>query len=130
MGSNALRVPFMPGGGNPQRRKMHMAVVVKTNGIPFWLVGEFTHFRFHFSGWIGMFTGGTIWLLTHGHIYSATPRGEVFFLGREAPAGGVARLPGVHGHRLREAFGALGAQLTWVVQLAGSTFETILHLCP
>ena len=42
---------------------------VKTNGIPFWLVGEFTtHFRTYFSGWIGMFTGGTIWLLTHGHI--------------------------------------------------------------
>ena len=35
------------------------AVVVKTNGIPFWLVGEFTtHFRTYFSGWIGMFTGG------------------------------------------------------------------------
>ena len=27
-----------------------MAVVVKTNGVPFWLVGEFTtHFRTHFS---------------------------------------------------------------------------------
>ena len=21
----------------------------------------------YFSGWLGMFTGGTIWLLTHGH---------------------------------------------------------------
>ena len=32
---------------------------VKTNGIPFWLVGEFTtHFRAYCSGWIGMFTGG------------------------------------------------------------------------
>ena len=29
-------------------------VWVKTNGIPFWLVGEFaTHFRTYFSGWIG-----------------------------------------------------------------------------
>ena len=38
----------------------YMAVVVKTNGIPFWLVGEFTtHFRTYFSGWIGMLTGGT-----------------------------------------------------------------------
>ena len=37
----------------------HVAVVVKTNGIPFWLVGEFTtHFRTYFSG-NGMFTGGT-----------------------------------------------------------------------
>ena len=31
---------------------------VNTNGILFWLVGEFTHFRSYFSGWIGMFTGG------------------------------------------------------------------------
>ena len=35
---------------------------------PFWYhfgVGEFTtHFR-TYSGWIGMFTGGTIWILTH-----------------------------------------------------------------
>ena len=30
-----------------------MAVVAKTNGIPLWLVGEFTtHFRTYFSGWI------------------------------------------------------------------------------
>ena len=36
------------------------AVVVKTNGIPFWLVGEFTtHFRTYFLMGIGMFTGGT-----------------------------------------------------------------------
>ena len=40
---------------------------VKTNGIPFW--GRCTtHFRTYFSGWIGMFTGGTVWILTHGHI--------------------------------------------------------------
>ena len=33
---------------------------VNTNGMPFWLVGEFTtHVRTYFSGWIGMFTGGT-----------------------------------------------------------------------
>ena len=37
---------------------------VKTSGIPFWLVGEFTHLRTDFSGWIGMFTGGTIWIAT------------------------------------------------------------------
>ena len=37
------------------------------NGIPFWLVGALTaHFRTYLSGWIGMFTGGTIWILTHG----------------------------------------------------------------
>ena len=30
-------------------------------------VGEFNfHFRTYFSGWIGMFTAGTIWILTHG----------------------------------------------------------------
>ena len=32
-------------------------------------VGEFTtHFRTYLSGWIGMFTGVTIWSLTHGQI--------------------------------------------------------------
>ena len=33
-------------------------------------VGEFaTHFRTYFSGWIGMFTGGTeFWILAHGQI--------------------------------------------------------------
>ena len=37
----------------------NVAVVVKTNGIPFWLVGELTTtVRTYFSGWIGMFTGG------------------------------------------------------------------------
>ena len=39
---------------------------------PFWepilVAREFTtQFRTYFSGWIGMFTGGTIWILTHGH---------------------------------------------------------------
>ena len=30
--------------------------------------GKFTtHFFVYFSGWIGMFAGGTIWILTHGH---------------------------------------------------------------
>ena len=43
---------------------------VKTNRIPFW--GRCTtHFRTYFSGWIGMFTGGTIWILTHGRQSSA-----------------------------------------------------------
>ena len=26
----------------------------------------------YFSGWIGMFTGGTIWILPHGHMYCPT----------------------------------------------------------
>ena len=31
-------------------------------------VGEFTtHFSTYFSWAVGMFTGGTIWILTHGH---------------------------------------------------------------
>ena len=39
-------------------------------GIPFWLVGEFTHFGLPILvvGLNRMFTGGTIWLLTHGHV--------------------------------------------------------------
>ena len=41
---------------------------------PFWDpilvgIGEFTtHFRTCFSGWIGMFTGGTIWILTRASV--------------------------------------------------------------
>ena len=43
--------------------------------IPCWLVGEFTaHFSTYFSGWIGMFTGGTIWLLTRRGPTSKTQR--------------------------------------------------------
>ena len=37
-------------------------------GIPFWLVGKFTHFGTYFSGWIGMFTENTIGILTHGNM--------------------------------------------------------------
>ena len=41
-------------------------------------VGEFTtHFRTYFSGWIGMFTRGTIGVLTHSH---------VMFLGGSQPS--------------------------------------------
>ena len=37
--------------------------------VPFW--GRCTtHFRTYFSGWIGIFTGGTIWILTHGDLFS------------------------------------------------------------
>ena len=50
-------------------------------------VGEFTtHFRTYFSGWIGMFTGGTIWVLTHGHMN--------FFRQVIARAPGLRRAPG------------------------------------
>ena len=39
---------------------------VKTNGIPFW--GRCTtHLKSILVG-IGMFTGNTIWILTHGHV--------------------------------------------------------------
>ena len=42
---------------------------VKTNGIPFWLVGEFTHVRTYFSGWIGGCSLGVrSGLLTRGHL--------------------------------------------------------------
>ena len=45
---------------------------VKTNGTTF--RGRCTtHFRTYFSGWIGMFTGGTIWLLTHGQVFFLLP---------------------------------------------------------
>ena len=44
---------------------------VNTNGIPFWLVGEFTtHFRTYFRGWIGILSGVT-GILTRGHVNSS-----------------------------------------------------------
>ena len=44
-----------------------VAVAVKTVMGSHFGVGDFTtQFRTHFSGWIGMFTGGTIWIWTHG----------------------------------------------------------------
>ena len=46
---------------------------VKTNGIPFWARCT-THFRTYFTG-IGMFTGGMIWILTHGHMAVAQKTG-------------------------------------------------------
>ena len=58
------------------------------------LVGRCTHFRTHLVG-IGMFTGGTIWILTHGHMGASSflelesffcrfiwkPQGEQAFVG-------------------------------------------------
>ena len=46
-----------------------MAVVVKTGLVSFWLVGAPPILEPILVG-IGMFTAGTIWLLTHGHISS------------------------------------------------------------
>ena len=66
------------GVGQNQTRGPQILVHVSTYQVPFWvpffdpqpfwLVGEFTtHFR-TFCGWIGMFTGGTIWILTYGQM--------------------------------------------------------------
>ena len=35
--------------------------------VPFGVVSE-PPFLVYFSGWLGMFTGGTVWLLTHGQL--------------------------------------------------------------
>ena len=49
----------------------YMAVVVKTNGIPFW--GRCTaHFRTYFTGHWDVHWGYGI--LTHGHIFTYTQR--------------------------------------------------------
>ena len=54
----------------------HLVVVKTVLGSHFGGPGEFTaHFGTYFSGWIGMFSGGTIWVLTHGHM--APPRATV-----------------------------------------------------
>ena len=36
--------------------------------LPFWGFQCITRFRTYFSGWIGMFIRGTIWVLTHGQV--------------------------------------------------------------
>ena len=55
-----------------------MAVVVKTNGIPFWLVGEFTtHFRTYFSGGLGANRDFDPWPHSRGGgVHSTSPVGE------------------------------------------------------
>ena len=60
----------------------HVAVGSKPMGSHFG-IGEFTHFRTYFGGdW--MFTRGTIWILTHGHVFlEATCLGTLFL--REIP---------------------------------------------
>ena len=41
---------------------------LSTPMVPYWLVARLVGAPLvYFSGWIGMFTGGTIWVLTHGH---------------------------------------------------------------
>ena len=56
--------------------------MTRRHGIPFWLVGEFTtYFRTYFSDWIGMFTGCTIWILTH-----AKPAPRIAWLSGELEA--------------------------------------------
>ena len=71
----ALHLSRPAGRGCHRQEERHEAggrpkwLWVETNGIPFWLVGEFTtHCRTYLSGWIGMFTWGTIWVLTHGQM--------------------------------------------------------------
>ena len=44
---------------------MNIWLWVKTNGT---ILGSAPPILVYFSGWIGMFTGGTIWILTHGHL--------------------------------------------------------------
>ena len=63
-------------GGHGKERHLHLHAGLRAQAmepgcgsqIPFWLVGEFTHFRTYFSGWIGMFTGGNKNFLTHGQL--------------------------------------------------------------
>ena len=57
-------------------------------GIPFWGVSEFTtHYLEPILVGIWMFTGATIWLLTHGHMsqrlsfWGSQPLGSLLFLG-------------------------------------------------
>ena len=56
--------------------KKYMAVGVKTDGILFWGIGAPPMFE-PILVVIGMFTGGTIWLLTHGHLFEADATHEM-----------------------------------------------------
>ena len=61
------------GSGRCLKRNTHLAVVVKS--VLGSILGEFTtHFREPIFVGIGMFTGGTIWVLTHDHLPGEDPR--------------------------------------------------------
>ena len=64
----------------------HMAVGFKPMGSHFGGFRCTAHFRTDFSGWIGMFTGGTIWILTHGHMPLVTWRGPLCYQGVQPAA--------------------------------------------
>ena len=64
---------FQPDGDVCQRERgtANLVFLLVSNRpmavVPFWLVSEFTtHFKTYFSGWIGMFTGGSSGIWTHG----------------------------------------------------------------
>ena len=59
--------PRKPADGPIEMDNIQKWLWVKTNGIPFWGIGAPLILEPVFVG-IGMFTGGTIWILTHGKI--------------------------------------------------------------
>ena len=66
-GDAQARAPGESARGKPEKQPGGKMAAVRPWLNAFWLVGECTTpFRTYFSGWIGMFTEGTIWLLTHG----------------------------------------------------------------
>ena len=57
----------------------NLAVRQNHFGIPFWLVGKLTtHLLVRILVGIGMFTEGTIWILTHGHLGVALVFGSIY----------------------------------------------------
>ena len=74
-GKRGLAVAFSHGlgGYGHCEPNMHASAIHMAVGQHQWYhfgLGEFTtHFRTYFSGWIGMFTANTIWILTHSHIH-------------------------------------------------------------
>ena len=69
----AVVVKTFLGSGGQHRFGLWLS---KPVGVLFWGFRCTTHFGASFSGWIGRFTGGTIWILTHGHISGWSLKGS------------------------------------------------------
>ena len=115
-----------------------MAVVVKTNGIPFRGFRCTTHFRTYFSGWIGMFTRGTIWVLPHSHMFgrfpgrfsvaqrSVLPRSMQASTWRRRPSGEVRPPPHQHSEGgMPVSFES--SPLTLISKVSSGFLEFLLH---
>ena len=106
---------------------------VKTKWYRFW--GRCTtHFRTYFSGWIGMSTGGTIWILTHGHVLAQLAQrkpSSVGYLSSQiwgGGTGGVRRLSEAQDHDIHKS--SLSPKPTAYQRLENLRDQLHLHSIP